>query len=249
MKASVMVSVFALLIATIQLNPELSSYRLNGSLQQTLHANVEGMVTVDGKPHGAVIEIYSMNKNLVVDKVSCVEKTGSFKTNLLKGDEYELIVKVPNFPPQQLILSTKNIQNEKTINVFADFTSPGYDHKLEDLKKSVDEKYRQQFKQAKFEEKYGHITKENLVYKIQVGAFKFYENFNYTPLINLPKIIRKVDNDFITRFTMGNYGTYAEAAVILKKVQACDLKEAFIVAYYNGERKMLSQLLSEKILE
>ncbi len=250
MKTIVLISVCLLMHGSFELSPILGPHFMATQAQQTLQIAIEGMVTVDGKPHAAVIEINSTLKNHgSLEKTNANEKTGLFKTQLRKGDEYELLVKVNKFPPQVLLVSTKNLDSDKSINVFADFTSPAYDHKLEELKKAIDEKYNKSLKLAGFEEKYGKLVKENLYYKIQVGAFKFYENFNYTPMISLPKIIRKIDSDYITRFTIGNYSSYNEALVVLRKVQACDLKEAFIVAYYNGERKLLGQLLSEKILD
>lgn len=227
----------------------LKNYQSNEKYQQILHVNIEGLVSVDNKPVAALIEIHSTFKNHgVIDRVYSNANSGVFKTSLKTGDEYELVVKANKLPQQILIINAKHLDSSKTINVYADFTSAAYDHKLEALKKSIDEKMKNDIRMSSFEKQYGKVKKENLVYKIQVGAFKFYENFNYTSVIDLPKIIRKTDSDYITRFTIGNYHTYSEASNMLKKVQDCDLKEAFIIAYYNGERKLLSQLITEKIL-
>jgi hypothetical protein len=75
------------------------------------------------------------------------------------------------------------------------------------------------------------------------------ENFNYSSVVGLPKIIRKTDNNSITRFTMGNFETYNDALSLLAEVKKRNLKEAFIVAYYKDERKSLSQLVDEKVIQ
>jgi hypothetical protein len=49
---------------------------------------------------------------------------------------------------------------------------------------------------------------------------------------------------------MGNYATYNDALELLSRIQKTGvLKDAFVVAYYNDERKFLPQLISEKILD
>jgi hypothetical protein len=65
----------------------------------------------------------------------------------------------------------------------------------------------------------------------------------------MPKIIRQTDNDYITRFSMGNYETFNEAQVLLEKVQQNNLEDAFIYTMYKGEKKSLYQLLEEKIVK
>ena len=220
------------------------------SAQQTNHlVHIEGLVTVDGQAKPALIEVYSIHKNHAsVQKLSAEVKTGIFKVDLKIGDEYEINVKVDQLPQQVLQFNAMHIQTDKTMNMYADFTSPAYDQKLEILKKEIDLKLKDELKTSSFEKQYGLVKKDKLFYKIQLGAFKFFENFNYTNVVDLPKIIRKTDSDYITRFTIGNYQSYTEATKVLKLLHQRDLKEAFIIAYYDGERKLLSQLLLEKIL-
>jgi hypothetical protein len=213
------------------------------------YINIEGLVNVDGLPAAADIEIASMHKfHSSIERVYSNVKTGEFKTALKTGDEYDIIVRVHNVPQQILNLNAKMLDSTKTLNIYVDFTTPAYDNKVEDLKRVVELKFRSDINLSSFEKQFGKTKKDQLIYKIQVGAFKFYENFNYSSVIDLPKIIRQTDNDQITRFTIGNYSNYSEANEMLKKVQSSDLKEAFIIAYYKDERKYLSQLVSEKIL-
>jgi hypothetical protein len=217
---------------------------------------LEGLVTVDGKPVKPVkaeIEINSsvktgkFNSHLRADKVK-----GNFKTDLPINDDYEIVVKVERFPQQVLTLSTVQMDSTGVLNIYADFTSAEYDQKLEELIRATEEKLRlhnTRFNSHSFSSTYGNTTLDQLEYKVQIAAYKFYENFNYNNVLGFPKIIRQTDADHITRFTMGNYNTYNEALALLERVQKDKLKDAFIIAVYKGEKKMPLQLIEEKILK
>jgi hypothetical protein len=212
---------------------------------------IEGLVTVDGNPVKAEIEINSVLKNKTFSsRVDADKVQGNFFTKLPSGDEYEIIVKVDHFPQQVISINALHLDSTQVLNVFADFTSPAYDKKLEELIRSNEEKFKStklHFNKKNFGMKFGNSKKESLEYKVQIAAYKFYENFNYNNVLGLPRIIRKTDADQITRFTMGNFETYNEALTLLKIVQKNKLKDAFIIAFYKGEKKMLQQLVDENI--
>ena len=212
--------------------------------------HIEGLVTVDGKPVQAQIEINSVQKNIAQRSTAEAKKEdGNFISRLPAGREYEIVVRVDRFPQQVILLNATQLDSNQTLNVFADFTSPEYDKKLEELISSTKELLKiRSFDTRNFAAKYGSTKKEELHYKVQIGAYKFYKNFNYNNVLGLPKIIRKVENDHITRFTMGGYATYNEAKVLLERLQKAKVKDAFIVACYKDERKILQQLVDENIL-
>lgn len=212
---------------------------------------VNGFVNIDGKPAAATIEINSVLKhNQFSTKATSNKSTGNFVTNLPAGDKYEVIVKADKFPQQVIELSTVGIDSFIVLNVFVDFNSADYDKKLEELEKKAGTDEKSSFDKAAFEGKYGALKKEGLTYKVQIGAYKFFENFNYNNILGFPKIIRQTDNDYITRFVMGNYETYNDALELLTKIKDSGaLKDSFILGYYKGEKKYLYQLLSEKIVE
>jgi hypothetical protein len=210
---------------------------------------LDGFVSIDGQPSSAEIEIGSVMKHHNLKQHFTADDNGNFETNLPGGDEYEIVVRVDKFPQQVIFLRTDNVDTDCVLNVYADFTSPEYDNKLAELVKANGEKFPKEFDKNSFINDYGNFRKQNLHYKVQVGAFKFYENFNYNNVVGLPKIIRQVDKDYITRFTMGNFETYSQAQELLSKVQSGEVKDAFIVAFYNGERKFINQLVEERIVE
>jgi hypothetical protein len=214
--------------------------------------SVTGFVTVDGLPESSEIQINSLLKNdKTFLKIQVSKSTGLFNIDLPTDDVYELVIEVKHFPPQIIELSTLNMDTVFSLNAYADFTSPAYDKKLEELILSSGRKIKADtaFRTQSFEQIFGNSTKNELSYSVQIAAFKFFENFNYTSVIGMPKIIRQVDKDYITRFTMGHFESYNQALILLQQLQKNKLEDAFIIATYNGEKKFLKQLIEEKILE
>lgn len=212
---------------------------------------VLGMVTVDGVPAASEIEITSLGrKDKSFLNIQTSKKDGVFTAHLPAGDLYELAVRVHPFPPQIIELNAADLDSVCSLNTFADFISPGYDKKLEQLKQELDQKYKApaNFNERLFEQHFGATAKNGLRYKVQIGAYRFIENFNYNGVMGLPKIIRQTDNDAITRFTMGNFETYRQANELLLKLQQQTTTDAFIIATYNGQKKYLHELIEEKIL-
>lgn len=243
-----------------------SSYKKGGKGEQDIYKiepgipgvpvellEVNGFVTIDNKPVAANIEITSLLKNNKFSiSIKANKANGTFLTNLPADDKYELVIKVDKFPQQIIELSTLNIDSFMVLNVYADFTSPEYDKKLADLSRSVlaDEiKKDASFNKEEFARKYGNTKKDGLAFKVQIGAYKVFENFNYNNILGFPKIIRHTDKDYLTRFIMGHFDTFNEADILLKKIKETGvLKDAFIIANYKGERKYLHELLNENIL-
>lgn len=213
---------------------------------------VEGLVTMNGKPVGAEIEIRSnLNNKDVRFKVSANKVTGKFLSNLAIGDEYDLLVSVPNIPPKTIQLSTMNVDSFIVLNVFAEFNSPAYETTIISKDKTPEEILRtdKDFDKNAFATQQGSTKIEGVKYTVQIAAYKFSENFNYNGTVGLPKIIRRLDKDGVTRFTMGNFSTYNEALALLRQVQQNKVPDAFITATYKGERKLLYQLVEEKVIK
>ena len=97
--------------------------------------------------------------------------------------------------------------------------------------------------------KYGNSEIDSLFYTVQIGAYKIYENFNYSKLIGLPKALRKTFSDNITRFTIGSFKTLNETNAMLEKAKKNGIKDAFILAIYKGERYYFKELLNQGILK
>ncbi|WP_317899956.1 hypothetical protein [Aurantibacillus circumpalustris] len=213
---------------------------------------VEGLVTLNGKPTEAEIEIRStLNNKNVRFKINSNKITGKFLSNLASGDEYDLIVTLDVFNPKIIRLSTINVDSFIVLNVFAEFNSSAYETAFETKNTTPEEINRtvNDFDKNSFALSMGNVVTDNLKYSVQVAAFLFSENFNYNGIVGLPKIIRHLDKDGVTRFTMGSFTTYNDALELLHIVQQNKISDAFITANYKGERKLLYQLVEEKVIK
>ncbi len=212
---------------------------------------VEGLVTLDGRPVGAEVEIRSMLNNRDIRfKVNANKVTGKFLSNLAAGDEYEMFVTVDQFAPRTIKLSTTAIDSFVVLSVFAEFNTPAYTGDI-DIKNKTGEELRKtndDFDKNSYAKEFGNVQVPELTYEVQLAAYKFAENFNYNRIVGMPKIVKRTDKEKINRFTIGSYKTYNEAYDLLKRVQDAKITDAFITATYKGERKLLYQLVDEKIM-
>ncbi|MBK6833786.1 MAG: hypothetical protein IPG89_05720 [Bacteroidetes bacterium] len=56
-------------------------------------------------------------------------------------------------------------------------------------------------------------------FRIQLGAYKYIENFNYSKIIGLPRVLRRTYHDGITRFTIGSVKTLNEVNALCNKAK------------------------------
>ena len=213
---------------------------------------VEGLVTLNGKPVGAEVEIRSkLNNKDIRFKITANKVSGKFLSNLAAGDEYDLLVSVDQFTPKTIHVSTMDIDSFIVMNVFAEFNSSAYETTMSNKDNTTEEISRtdKDFDKNSFAQSLGSAKVDNLKYNVQIAAYKFSENFNYNGTVGLPKIIRRRDKDGVTRFTMGSFNTYNEALELLRRVQGNKIQDAFITASYNGERKLLYQLVADKVIK
>ncbi len=91
--------------------------------------------------------------------------------------------------------------------------------------------------------KYGDISAEGLIFKVQIAAYKYPKNYVYTHLKGLGDVERLLLEDGITRITIGgNFPTLNKAFEHNKKVVARGQKDAFVTMLYNGKRVYLEDL-------
>ena len=200
---------------------------------------VDGLVTVDGKPVEAEIELRSMVRDLTMDiTVKSNEIDGKFLFNLPSRDEYEITVHTNHFPPQVLSLNTNEIDTFVVLNVFAEFHKAEFGEDDEKYHISAyNTNHTIEIEQLMLK-RHGDLKMDSVSYKVQIGAYKFPKNFDYNHFIGLPKIIQQKDSLNITHYCLGDYHTYAEAHTLLEKVQQ-SVKTAFVVVYVKGRRVSL----------
>jgi hypothetical protein len=100
-----------------------------------------------------------------------------------------------------------------------------------------------QKKIKEYSERYGTISAEGLIFKVQIAAYKTPKNYVNAHLKGLGKIENLLLDDGITRITIGGeFKTLGEAFEHNKKVVYKGQKDAFVTALYNGKRVYLEDL-------
>jgi hypothetical protein len=89
----------------------------------------------------------------------------------------------------------------------------------------------------------GNHCADGIVYTVQIGAYRHPENFKYPQLKEYGAAKITPYPDGITRFTLHEFKTIREAEVFRQQLIKKGIKDAWITATYNGERKTLEELI------
>lgn len=81
---------------------------------------------------------------------------------------------------------------------------------------------------------------KGVVYKVQIGAFRLKDLTKYTELENFKW---EQDADGVKKYTIGNFRDYWEADTFKKYMREMGVKDAWIVAYVDNERKDIKDVL------
>ena len=214
---------------------------------------VTGKVTYDNAHVKADITVRSkINRKDFSGTFTSNSVNGGYLVNLPSGNEYEIIYKY-NGVTLTKDISTAKIDSFASIQIDAELFSTEYQKlnfaKVDSSAFKSENMSDLSLTHEQFLAKYGNLIIDSLFYSIQIGAYKIYENFNYSKLIGLPKALRRTFSDNITRFTIGSYQTLNETYEILDKAKKNGLKDAFIIAVYKEERYYFKELLNQQILK
>jgi len=83
---------------------------------------------------------------------------------------------------------------------------------------------------------------KGIVYKVQVGAFKNKDLTKYTALENFDW---EKDADGVKKYTIGHFRDYWEADTFKKYLREMGVKDAWIVAYEDNQRKDIKEVLDK----
>jgi hypothetical protein len=89
----------------------------------------------------------------------------------------------------------------------------------------------------------GNYCADNLVFKVQIGAYKNPDKFTYSNLKSLGTVESESYPDGITRFTQKQFNTLKEAEKHRQKAIAKGQNDAWIVAFVDGKRYTLEDLI------
>ena len=214
---------------------------------------VTGNITCDNKPVKAQINVRSkLNRKDFSGDFFSNSITGNYLVNLPSGNEYEITYK---YQQTSLIkdISTATVDSFARLDINAELFSDDYLKSNQFLIDSA------AFKEDNFSgltytyadliAKYGNSLIDSLEYKVQIGAYRIIENFNYAKLIGLPKAERKYYADEITRFTLGSFKTLGEANQLLLRAKKNGIKDSFVIAIYKDQRYQFKELVKQGILK
>lgn len=89
----------------------------------------------------------------------------------------------------------------------------------------------------------GNMCSDGLVFKVQIAAYQHPENYKYGHLKQFGKPEEIKYPDGITRFTQLSFSTLKEAEAARQKIIAKGQKDAWLVAFIDGKRFTLEELI------
>ncbi len=95
----------------------------------------------------------------------------------------------------------------------------------------------------------GNICADGLVFRVQIAAYRFPDNYKWDHLKQFGK--PEINNypDGITRFTQGNFDKIGEAEGLRQKIIQAGQKDAWITPFYNGKRMLLEELIEQNFYQ
>jgi hypothetical protein len=132
--------------------------------------------------------------------------------------------------------------NDKVVLSFPVARKPK-DVKIEDLPTNESELVAANNLAKEFMEKFGEASAPDLLYKVQISAFKYRNRYEFPHLANLGQIENTLGDGGLTRITIGGaFYTYKQAVELNKKVVAAGQKDAFVTVFYQGKRVFFEDL-------
>ena len=146
----------------------------------------------------------------------------------VKAEMSEINSKVSNFQNE---ISAKNTELEQLKG------------QMEDLKKKASDEVASNVTSTGSAAKKAGAS--GVVYKVQIGSFRNRDLAKY--LDNNPNFGGDVDADGTKKYTLGYFGDYWEADTFKKYLREMGVKDAWIVAYKNGQRVDIKDVLEGAI--
>ena len=87
------------------------------------------------------------------------------------------------------------------------------------------------------------------MFKVQIAAYRFPDNYKWNHLKQFGK--PEINNypDGITRFTQGNFDKIGEAEGLRQKIIQAGQTDAWITPFYNGKRMLLEELIEQNFYQ
>jgi len=203
---------------------------------------LSGIVYFDDKPVEAEIKIKSKHgRKDFSGSFSSNSVTGEYLLNIPSGNEFELKYTYKGMSVVENI-STVTLDSFASLRADANLYSGDFINTIK-IDTSQTKSDVRGLNYDAFLSKYGDFMADSVTFKVQVGAYRLIDNFDFTKLLQLPPVRRQVYDDGITRFTLGEYKTLKEADAMCKYARKVVVKDAFVIALYKNKRIPFEELI------
>lgn len=209
---------------------------------------ITGIISLDGIPNQAVVTVKS--DSLVLSKFYVQNNiaTGRYLLNLPLGHFYELSYEINGVERIVKTVDTRNITAFTVQQIDVEFYSDAY-LAIKNKTKQPGDTSAVMSDYASILASYGSREAQGLIFRVQVAAYAFPQNYRNGKLAEFgkPDVVKL--NDGITRFTLGNFKTLAEAEAYRQKLIAAGAADAFVTAERYTKRYLLKELLANEFFK
>jgi hypothetical protein len=226
---------------------------------------VTGTVTLDELPIGADLIVKDEDGKLRNFYVHANSVSGRYLVNLPAGRDYNIFCELGGYEKKVARINAKKVANFSQLVHDFKFFSAAYLKRVAMMqdslnKDSIDEPSLPllvtklpptdstqvtKVNSADYTSilgQFGNAKAEGLIFRVQIAAYNFPDNYRYSHLNPLGNIDRVVLDDGVTRFTMGRFATLAEAEAYRQQIIAAGQTDAFVTAERNGKRYLIKEL-------
>ena len=203
---------------------------------------LSGIVYFDDKPVEAEIKIKSKHgRKDFSGNFSSNSASGEYLINIPSGNEFELKY---TYKGMSLVenITTVTLDSFATLRADANLYSEDFINttKIDTSQTKADVDV---LNYDDLLAKYGDVVPDSITFKVQVGAYRMIENFDFTKLLHLPPVRRQVYDDGITRFTLGEYKTLKQTDAMCRQAKKIAIKDAFVIALHKNKRISFEELI------
>ena len=225
---------------------------------------VSGYTTLDSEPVEAHIVVYDEDTKEKIMEINSSSETGKYLLNLPSDRNYLVIYSVEDeeILPEELTIEKQKGYKELPYDVnFMQLMAEQDDSLNFSVEMSKDtvvpenpevvlpDKPLSELTDEEIIQYFGDKKAPGLVFKVQVAAYRFPENYTYEHLKDLGTVEKELLPDGVTRFTIGRYETLNEAIKFNQTVREHGQEDAFVIAIYQEKRKYLNELVQEGVLK
>lgn len=167
---------------------------------------------------------------------------GPFKT-LLEAEEFKKMLVSKNPDAEKSFVTVFFFGVRKTLE---EYYNPCDPNAPEDFSYFVGKDFNDKEIFTKFIQQAANVCSEGLIFRVQIGAYRFPQNFKHKNLNSLepPPALVLPYPDGITRFTMRDFKTIGDAEIFREQCMKLGTTDAWITALYKGNRVLMREVIA-----